>query len=57
MASWLNALRRAKGRPPLPASLRFRERREAAFDRLAEHVRRHLDLPRIRAIAGLEEKA
>ncbi|WP_314003106.1 cobyric acid synthase [uncultured Paenibacillus sp.] len=55
--SWLNALRRAKGRPPLPASLRFRERREAAFDRLAEHVRRHLDLPRIRAIAGLEEKA
>ncbi|WP_281885245.1 cobyric acid synthase [Paenibacillus sp. YYML68] len=45
--AFLNELRKEKGWSPLPASLRFQERREAAFDRLAEHVRAHLDMSRI----------
>lgn len=44
---WLNRLRAAKGWEPLPVSLRFNERREAAFGRLAAHVRAHLDMTRI----------
>ncbi len=32
------------------------ERREAEFDRLADVVRAHLDLPRIRALLGLEAR-
>lgn len=44
---WLNDIRAAKGWPAAAGTLRFRERREAAFDRLAEHVRHHLDMVRI----------
>lgn len=57
---WLNAIRSSKGWEKLAADLRFRERREAAFDRLAEQARQHLDLPLIRRIAGIrpmEEKS
>lgn len=50
---WLNRLRAGKGWAPLPASLRFRERREAAFDRLAAHVRAHLDMSRIYEMINL----
>lgn len=45
--AWLNDIRLSKGWEPLSASLRYQEKREAAFDRLAEHVRNHLDIPRI----------
>jgi adenosylcobyric acid synthase len=51
--AWLNAVRADKGWLPLPAELRFRERRERAFDRLAEHVRKHLDMERIYAMIKL----
>lgn len=44
---WLNGLREAKGLEPLEQEVCFTGRREAAFDRLAEHVRRHLDMGRI----------
>lgn len=45
--SWLNQLRLAKGWQAVAGSLRFQQRREAAFERLAEHVRNHLDLTKI----------
>jgi cobyric acid synthase CobQ len=48
--AWLNKLRGDRGWIPLQASLRFFERREAAFDRLADHVRAHLDMDRIIAL-------
>lgn len=50
--AWLNRIRAAKGLGPLPAELRFQERREAAFDRLAAHVREHLDMERLYEMIG-----
>ena len=44
---WLNGLRQAKGLAPLPSDLNFGAQREAAFDRLADAVREHLDMDRI----------
>lgn len=44
---WLNAIRGSKGWNPLPAKLRFRARREEAFDRLAACARAHLNVPLI----------
>ncbi|MFC4775285.1 cobyric acid synthase [Paenibacillus sp. GCM10023252] len=52
---WLNEVRRARGWEPLSAELRFRERREAAFDRLAAEARAHLNIPAIRRIMGIDE--
>ncbi|HZG83776.1 cobyric acid synthase [Paenibacillus sp.] len=51
--AWLNALRADKELPPLPIGYRHRERREAAFERLAAHVRAHVNLPAIYEIIGL----
>jgi cobyric acid synthase CobQ len=51
--AWLNDIRTAKGLAPLPPQVRFRERRERAFDRLAGHVRAHLDLNRIYEMIGM----
>lgn len=45
--AWLNEARRAKGWPEVGAAEAFRERRERSFDRLARHVREHLDMERI----------
>ncbi|WP_274363447.1 cobyric acid synthase [Paenibacillus thermotolerans] len=50
---WLNVLRAGKGWTPLEVGFRYRERREAAFSALAEHVRRAVDMNAIRGIAGL----
>ncbi|PTX64563.1 adenosylcobyric acid synthase (glutamine-hydrolysing) [Melghirimyces profundicolus] len=50
--SWLNGIRRDKGWLPLEETVRFREMREAAFDRLADHVRQHVDLKRLYRILG-----
>jgi threonine-phosphate decarboxylase len=47
---WLNKLRRSKGLAVRTEIVRFMDRREAAFDRLAEHVRGHLDMARIYSI-------
>lgn len=51
--TWLNGIRRQNGLPPISQGLRFKERREAAFDRLAEHVRSHLDMKRIYEMMGV----
>jgi adenosylcobyric acid synthase len=53
--AWLNEIRAAKGWAPKPLELRFRQRREQAFDRLAGHVRKHLDLQRIYEMMGLQK--
>lgn len=50
---WLNSIRESKGLTGLPAGLRFQERRERAFDRLADHARRYLNLPLIYELTGL----
>lgn len=47
---WINGIRADKGWAPITGELQFRERREAAFDRLADHVRRHLDMEQIYAM-------
>lgn len=52
--NWLNAVRASKGWPPLEETYPFQRRREEAFDRLAEHVRNHLDMPRIYEMIGIE---
>ncbi|MCD1262008.1 hypothetical protein B5M42_024815 [Paenibacillus athensensis] len=54
--AWLNRIRVAKGLAPLGADLRFGERREAAFDRLAAHVRTHLDMARIYEMIGVTKR-
>jgi len=53
--AWLNEARADRGWAPLAEGIRFRERREAAFDRLADAARAYMDLPRIYAIAGVKE--
>ncbi|GAB2717347.1 cobyric acid synthase [Paenibacillus thermoaerophilus] len=55
--AWLNAIRRDRGLCELPVAYRYRERREAAFDRLADHVRRHADMKRIYSIIRREPHA
>jgi len=54
---WLNKLREHKGLSPLEANLRFKEKREQAFDRLASHMRQHLDLGHIYTMIGLSNPA
>ncbi|NHN29263.1 cobyric acid synthase [Paenibacillus agricola] len=54
--AWLNNLRRSKGWEPKAAELYFQDRREAAFDRLAEHVRNHLDMARIYEMIGIDKQ-
>jgi adenosylcobyric acid synthase len=46
-AAWLNRLRCRRGWPERPAAVRVSEARTAAYDRLADHVRRYLDLHRL----------
>ena len=53
---WLNGIRSDKGLEPVEAALRFRERREAAFGRLAGLARQHLDIGRIYRMTGLREE-
>lgn len=55
--AWLNALREGKGWPPRPDSgYRHRERREAAFDRLAAHVEKFVDMDAIYGLIGYARK-
>ncbi|MDF2720785.1 MAG: cobalamin biosynthesis protein CobQ [Paenibacillus sp.] len=53
--NWINAIRADKGWSPFAGELKFMSKREAAFDRLADHVRRHLDMERIYEMMGLQE--
>ncbi|MDP3486390.1 MAG: cobyric acid synthase [Bacillota bacterium] len=48
-----NSVREAKGLRPLHEGVRYRDHREAELDRLAAHVRKHLDIERILQITGL----
>jgi adenosylcobyric acid synthase len=50
---WLNHLRRRKGLQPVQEMISFKDRQLEAFDRLADHVRRHLDIKKIYQITGL----
>ncbi len=50
---WLDGVRKAKGLEALETVLSFRSRQSLAFDRLAEHVRAHLDMNKLYGIAGL----
>ncbi|MDF2960875.1 MAG: cobalamin biosynthesis protein CobQ [Paenibacillus sp.] len=54
--AWLNEIRKSRGWEPLQAELRFQERREAAFDRLADHVRSHLDMNRLYEMIGYKRE-
>ncbi|MEF2967014.1 cobyric acid synthase [Paenibacillus sp. M1] len=45
--AWLNRVRMDKGLPPLENELSAESRKEEAFNKLADHVRTHLDIPRI----------
>jgi len=55
---WLNAIRGSKGWSPISGELNFNRLRETEFDRLADHVRRHLDIGKVYEIMNefLEEK-
>ncbi|WP_199615616.1 cobyric acid synthase [Paenibacillus alkalitolerans] len=50
---WLNRLRARNGWHPEESVYRYKEKREAAFDRLAAHVRSHADMDAIRHIVGI----
>lgn len=45
--AWLNGMRTNKGLPALNGTFASETRKEAAFNRLAEHVRNHLDMDQI----------
>lgn len=47
---WLNQLRTAKGWAPIRQTILWNEQREAAFDRLADHVRKHVRMDWIEEI-------
>ena len=44
---WLNEVRRDKGLEPRKQQVAFGALREQSFDRLADHVRRHVDMDTI----------
>lgn len=52
--NWLNQIRLEKGLPALQTDIHFQTLKMAAFDRLADHVRAHLDLDKIYQITGLD---
>lgn len=54
--AWLNRVRTAKGLAPITEIVHFGEKREVAFDRLAAHVRKHLDLTRIYEMISLKPR-
>lgn len=45
--AWLDAIRKDKGLQAGGSRASYREERERAFDRLADHARKHLDMERI----------
>ncbi|MFD0587144.1 cobyric acid synthase [Paenibacillus sp. GCM10027627] len=55
--NWLNDIRIEKGLSPIHDIINFQERREAAFDRLAEAARKHLDIPFLYQVMGMTEES
>ncbi|WP_239613593.1 cobyric acid synthase [Cohnella mopanensis] len=55
--NWLNAIRVDKGLTPLAVELRFNLLRKAEFDRLADHVRQHINLQLVYKIMNPNEEA
>lgn len=51
---WLNMVRCSKGLKPIEEIVRFEDRQQVAFDRLAEEARKSLNLSKIYEIVGLE---
>ncbi len=52
----LNVIRRHKGLPALKNTRNVRAEKERSYDALADVVRKHLDMEKVRAIMGLDEK-
>ena len=52
----LNALRQKKGLSPLDSTRSVAAEKQRSYDKLAEVVRRSLDMEKIRAIMGLAAK-
>lgn len=55
--AWLNGIRVSKGLAPLKATISMAARKEEAFDRLANHVRAHLQMEKLYDIAGVQRKS
>ncbi|WP_288322905.1 cobyric acid synthase [uncultured Selenomonas sp.] len=51
--SIINRLRTRRGLAPLPVQYHYRAEKERAYDRLAETVRKSLDMEKLRAIVGM----
>ena len=49
---WLNDIRLEKGWQPVEEVIRYRKVREAAMDRLADHVQTHTDMDRLYRVLG-----
>lgn len=54
--AWLDGVRMTKGLAPLGETFSAALRKEAAYDRLAEHVREHLDMEQIYEMTQLVRK-
>ncbi|MGG6314560.1 cobyric acid synthase [Paenibacillus macerans] len=52
--AWLDGIRLSKALAPLGATFASASRKEAAFDRLAAHVRSHLRMDLVYGIAGID---
>lgn len=51
---WLNEARADKGLVPIAEGYPFQERRQASFDRLADHARQHINIALLYKIIGLD---
>ncbi|CAH1197704.1 Cobyric acid synthase [Paenibacillus plantiphilus] len=51
---WLNRLRRDRGWEEATAGVRVQERREQAFQRLADHVRQHVNISFLKQVIDVE---
>lgn len=54
--NWLNAIRSSKDWAPLANELNFNKLREAEFNRLADHVRKHMDMQKVYEIMNSNEE-
>lgn len=51
--NWLNTVRKQKELTPVDEVIPFQDRQQQAFDRLAEHIRAHINLPALYEIVGI----
>ncbi|MFC5648385.1 cobyric acid synthase [Paenibacillus solisilvae] len=52
---WLDSVRSFKGLDPILSIIPFRTRQAEAFDKLADHVRNHLNMDKLYEIMGISE--